>query len=114
MPSPLNETPGQKNVIVPNEPVRNEDIAKETKTAEQPTSKDLIPETKIIANDPSPEYLALATSYKADVKNDNYVFYNVTQDEFKKTKLFGFLKKVKRVIERKSPFHNDKAEVAVN
>ena len=49
-------------------------------------------------------------------KNDNYVFYNVSEEKFKKSKLFGFLKKVKRVIERKSPFnHNsDNKEVVTN
>ena len=57
---------------------------------------------------------AVRTSYVPENKNDDYVFYNVTEEEFKKSKLGTFLKKVKRVIERKSPFnHNDKAEVAI-
>ncbi len=34
---------------------------------------------------------------------DNYVFYDVPSSEFKKTKLGGFLKQVKRVIERNNP-----------
>jgi len=33
----------------------------------------------------------------------NYVFYDITTEEFKKTKIGGFLKKVKRVIERNNP-----------
>ena len=58
---------------------------------------------------------AQTVSYMPNEKSDNYVFYNVSEDKFKKSKLFGFLKKVKRVIERKSPFnHNDNKEVVTN
>lgn len=39
----------------------------------------------------------------ADVNNQNYVFYDVTADDFKKSKVGGFLKKVKRVVERSNP-----------
>lgn len=41
----------------------------------------------------------------ADVNtnNDNYFFYNVPSDEFKKSKVGGFLKKVKRMVERSNP-----------
>ncbi|HEY5408505.1 MAG TPA: hypothetical protein VIJ92_15530 [Ginsengibacter sp.] len=39
----------------------------------------------------------------ADNKNENYVFYDVSTDKFKKTKVGGFLKKVKRVVERSNP-----------
>src|SRR6185503_8206458 len=44
-------------------------------------------------------------SYVADEdnKNENYVFYDVTADKFRKTKVGGFLKKVKRVVERNNP-----------
>lgn len=35
--------------------------------------------------------------------NDNYIFYNVPADEFKKSKVGGFLKKLKRVAERNDP-----------
>ena len=52
----------------------------------------------------------------AEVKSENYVFYNITTEEFKKSKVGNFLKKVKRAIERKIPFKNNsfKAEVAKN
>jgi cytoskeletal protein RodZ len=39
----------------------------------------------------------------ANTNNDNYVFYDITTSEFKKSKVGGFLKKVKRVIERNNP-----------
>ena len=39
----------------------------------------------------------------SDNKNENYVFYDVTADQFRKTKVGGFLKRVKRVIERNNP-----------
>lgn len=35
--------------------------------------------------------------------NQNYVFYDVPAEEFKKTKVGGFLKKVKRIVERTNP-----------
>ena len=48
---------------------------------------------------------AQTVSYIPDEKENsqNYVFYNVTTEEFRKTKVGGFLKKVKRVIERTNP-----------
>ena len=48
---------------------------------------------------------AQTVSYVADDdnKNENYVFYDVTTDKFRKTKVGGFLKKVKRVVERNNP-----------
>jgi hypothetical protein len=54
----------------------------------------------------------------ADNNNDNYVFYDVTTDKFKKTKVGGFLKKVRRVVERNNPiarlFPGDDRQVASN
>ena len=42
---------------------------------------------------------------EANDNSENYVFYNITTEEFKKTKVGGFLKKVKRVIERNNPIN---------
>lgn len=44
-------------------------------------------------------------SYIQDDKpnNSNYVFYDVSSDEFKKTRTGGFLKKLKRIVERNNP-----------
>jgi len=39
----------------------------------------------------------------ADQNNDNYVFYDISTEEFRKSKVGGFLKKVKRVVERNNP-----------
>ena len=39
----------------------------------------------------------------ANDNNQNYVFYDITTEEFRKTKVGGFLKKVKRVIVRNNP-----------
>lgn len=52
-----------------------------------------------------PAMQALNTSYvnNAGENSQNYVFYDITTDEFKRTKVGGFLKKVKRVIERSNP-----------
>ncbi len=43
---------------------------------------------------------ALLNNPKSD---DNYVFYDVKTDNFKRTKVGGFLKKVRRVVERTNP-----------
>ena len=54
----------------------------------------------------------------ADNNNENYVFYDVTTDKFRKTKVGGFLKKVRRVVERNNPiarlFSGDEKQVASN
>jgi hypothetical protein len=51
-----------------------------------------------------PVTYAQNASYIDNNKSDeNYVFYNVTADEFNKTKVGGFLKKVKRIVERTNP-----------
>jgi hypothetical protein len=52
-----------------------------------------------------PAMQAQTVSYIQDANdnNQNYVFYDITTDDFKKTKVGGFLKKVKRVIERNNP-----------
>ena len=52
-----------------------------------------------------------------NTNNDNYFFYNVPSDEFKKSKVGGFLKKVKRIVERSNPItrllSGDDKQVAV-
>ena len=55
-----------------------------------------------------PNNYAMPASYIADeeVKSENYVFYNITTEEFKKSKVGNFLKKVKRAVERRIPFKN--------
>src|SRR6185437_3720075 len=48
---------------------------------------------------------AKKASYLSDANsnNQNYVFYDVSADEFRKSKVGGFLKKVTRVVERNNP-----------
>ena len=46
---------------------------------------------------------AKTASYVATDDNQNYVFYNVTTTEFRKTKVGGLFKKIKRVIARTNP-----------
>jgi hypothetical protein len=52
-----------------------------------------------------PVSYAQNASYTIDnnSNDENYVFYNVKADEFNKTKVGGFLKKVKRIVERTNP-----------
>ena len=105
---------------------KNEDIAvieqpvkTQVKTNELPQPINTItePNDKTVTKAPvlkTNNYVQPA-SYIADaeVKSENYVFYNITTEEFKKSKVGNFLKKVKRAIERKIPFKNKgfKAEV---
>ena len=51
---------------------------------------------------------------KPDPKNENYVFYNITEEQFQKSKLGGFLRKVKKAIERKNPLNHIKPPMPVN
>ncbi len=57
-----------------------------------------------------PDDYTLTVSYTPDEEenSNNYVFYNISKEEFNRTKLGGFLRKVKRTIERKFPFNNSK------
>lgn len=62
---------------------------------------------------------AQPTSYvDANQKNENYVFYNITTEKFGKSKVGGFLKKVKRIVERNNPvsriFSGEEKQVASN
>ncbi len=52
-----------------------------------------------------PVSYAQNASYTIDnnSNDENYIFYNVKADEFNKTKVGGFLKKVKRIVERTNP-----------
>ena len=102
-------------------------------TANQPIKK--LPETiektdnslennlaSIQTNDIEPEVekpnYAQRASYisPANENNDNYVFYDVSTEEFRKSKVGGFLKKIKRVVERNNPitrlFPGDEEQMA--
>ncbi|HZW65313.1 MAG TPA: hypothetical protein VFF23_06470 [Hanamia sp.] len=46
---------------------------------------------------------AHTVAYNESSSNNNYVFYDVPAEEFKKSKVGGFLKKVKRIVERTNP-----------
>jgi len=48
-------------------------------------------------------YTQTAAYTEASSDNDNYVFYDVPAEQFNKTKVGGFLKKVKRIVERTNP-----------
>ncbi len=80
-------------------------------------------EVKLLQNDKNevqPVVQSQPASYVTDtnVKNENYVFYNITTEEFRKSKVGGFLKKVKRIVERNNPvtrlFSGEEKQVASN
>jgi cytoskeletal protein RodZ len=49
-----------------------------------------------------PNY-AHTVAYNETSSNNNYIFYDIPAEEFKKSKVGGFLKKVKRIVERTNP-----------
>ncbi len=68
-----------------------------------------------------PNNYAKTASYTnvSPADNDNYVFYDVPAREFRKSKVGGFLKKVRRIVERTNPITrlfegNDEPAVAKN
>jgi hypothetical protein len=52
-------------------------------------------------------------SYIADseIKSENYVFYHITTEEFRKSKVGTFFKKLKRAVERKIPLKNARFKI---
>ncbi len=104
----------KKEVAVIDLPNKNE--VNKTNNLPQPINTISEPNDKTVTTMPALQnnYIQPA-SYIADaeVKSENYVFYNITTEEFRKSKVGNFLKKVKRAIERKIPFKNNgfKAEL---
>jgi len=85
--NPIKNTPellqNQKNQIAANEPAQ-------TINKIEPEIQNIKAQTVSYLPDASPD-------------NQNYVFYDVSAEEFRKSKVGGFLKKVKRVVERNNP-----------
>ena len=64
-----------------------------------------------------PNYAQTASFTDASANNNNYVFYDIPAEEFRKSKVGGFLKKVRRIVERTNPITrllegNDESVVA--
>jgi hypothetical protein len=99
-PEVINKNKDLNNAIIAgNDPVKSTTNFPNENTAE-PNSKTVTQNTAA-----PPNNYAQTTSYiaEAEEKSENYVFYNITQEEFKKSKLGILFKKVKRTIERKNP-----------
>ncbi len=106
--------PGTTNeVIAATEPVKTTQQISKSPVVEIETARTI---NKI---EPEINHTAAQTvSYvpEASTDNQNYVFYDVSAEEFKKSKVGGFLKKVKRIVERNNPitrvFGGDDGQVA--
>ena len=102
---------GEQNIAINKVPELN-DIKTIKKSDPEIVVTDELKHNDIAVNDKSviPDNYAFTASYtpEEDENSNNYVFYNITKEEFNRTKLGGFLRKVKRTIERKSPFNNSK------
>ncbi len=57
---------------------------------------------KEIKPDEAKNFATRAVNTNAE-NNENYIFYNVKNQEFNKTKVGGFLRKMKRIVERTNP-----------
>lgn len=57
---------------------------------------------KEIKPDEAQNYATKTVNINAE-NNENYIFYNVKNQEFNKTKVGGFLRKMKRIVERTNP-----------
>lgn len=88
---------------IKSEMIKTDELPQPINTAPEPTDKAVIKMPVLENNN-----YAQTASYIADaeVKSENYVFYNITTEEFRKSKVGNFLKKVKRAVERKIPFKN--------
>ena len=102
-----NQSPEKINneVVIANQKIKNipkEQIAEDNKIE---PSKELAQNTIQTNENVQPVMYAQNSSDVSDANDNgqNYVFYDITTEEFKKTKVGGFLKKVKRVIERNNP-----------
>ena len=121
-----NIQPVNKNLKVTNREVEpNEQLViNETENKNQPgkiitdlPNKNNItePNSKTVSNIAVPQSnYAETASYiaEAEEKSENYVFYNITQEEFQKSKVGIFFKKVKRAIERKNPLREKSFKVS--
>ncbi len=106
---PTEKKPELKKEDVAIAPTKTE--VKKSNELPQPISTTTETNDKTITTPPVVENgnYAKPASYIADaeIKSENYVFYNITTEEFKKSKVGNFLKKVKRVMESKIPFKNN-------
>jgi hypothetical protein len=92
------------DVVIRNDKIEN--ISKEQIAGDNTIVPKELAQNAIQANENvQPVMRVQNASYVQDANNNsqNYVFYDVTTEEFKKTKVSSFLKKVKRVIERNNP-----------
>ncbi|MBA3673401.1 MAG: hypothetical protein H0W75_00335 [Chitinophagaceae bacterium] len=100
--------------IVINKPLEeNKEITKINELPQQGNNV-LLPSDKNGNTQPLQQnYYVHPATYIADaeIKSENYVFYNITTEEFNKSKVGTFLKKVKRTIERKNPLKNNKFRI---
>ena len=109
-------TPEVKGVEKQNEDVAMIDLpVKKTNDLPEPINAEPNPIDKSVTATPSlpNNNYAQPASYiaEAEIKSENYVFYNITAEEFKKSKVGNFLKKIKRVVERQIPFKNNKFKI---
>lgn len=113
----------EMNIVEKKPEVKKEDVAivpnkteiKKSNEIPQPINITTEPNDKMTKSESvveSSNYVKPA-SYIADaeVKSENYVFYHITTEEFRKSKVGTFFKKVKRAVERKIPFKNDRFKI---
>lgn len=101
----MNSQPDKNNdLIASNIPVRKPSEKIEG-TKSLVTANDAIQHVDKYDERIQPQAPVATASYASDnnSNNENYVFYNVKAEDFNKSKVGGFLKKVKRIVERGNP-----------
>jgi hypothetical protein len=86
--------------------IKAADEIKDNTKAEITSGQVIQPSKELAKNDNiQPANYAVSPSEFSDANDNgqNYVFYDITSEEFRKTKVGGFLKKVKRIIARNNP-----------
>lgn len=85
------------------------------KTIEPPAEETITPSDSRQEINPKDNYAQYA-SIAEDTHDNNYVFYDVRADEFNRSKVGGFIKKVRRIVKRANPinqlFSNEEEQVA--
>jgi hypothetical protein len=80
-----------------------EKVQDKTENFENPIETETNTPVQKTAPEVQPNYAQTASYTDASATNNNYVFYDVPAEEFRKSKVGGFLKKVKRIVERTNP-----------
>lgn len=105
----VNNAPAKKDemLAITDEPVKN--VVPKTNELPQPINKITQPGNNTVTTpqlENNSKVIPASYIEEAEVKSENYVFFNITTEEFKKSKIGNFLKRAKRSIASKLSLRN--------